>query len=159
MKPEDPGGKSIMSKMTVWAEGISGDCRWENRSPPRKHPRPQHLHHSTSILEKQLVRPEFSPSTLCPSDIGGAPLSGTGSYGRGHNNYLLCYGDKWTWATGKDNSRGLFSAGSATRFSDVIDAGSNSVSEIATAGGGGSNFGVWGALGTRASADRIGDAL
>jgi prepilin-type N-terminal cleavage/methylation domain-containing protein/prepilin-type processing-associated H-X9-DG protein len=236
------------------------------------------------------------PTSLCPSDFGGAPTSGSGSYGRGLNNYLLCYGDKWTWATGKENSRGLFSAGSATRFSDVtdglsktlmiaecvrptpgstatgptgftcsncssiyapqndrsaelnansgspsscwaswngdgyssgnlnsversagqaqsfgragyvyfntvlapngpscghdtevgitpprsrhnggvnvaladgatrfivdvIDAGSNSASEIATASGGGSRFGVWGALGTRASADRIGDGL
>jgi prepilin-type N-terminal cleavage/methylation domain-containing protein/prepilin-type processing-associated H-X9-DG protein len=61
------------------------------------------------------------PTTLCPSDIGGTPLLGPGSYGRGRNNYLLCYGDKWSWAIGKDNSRGLFSAGSATRFSDVTD--------------------------------------
>jgi len=51
-------------------------------------------------------------------------------------------------------------ADGSTRFIlDVIDAGSNSASEIATVSGGGSRFGVWGALGTRASADGIGDAL
>jgi prepilin-type processing-associated H-X9-DG protein len=49
-------------------------------------------------------------------------------------------------------------ADGATRFVvDQIDAGSK-VSELTTVNAGSSPYGVWGALGTRASADATGDA-